>query len=238
MKKIISIFIISALAIGCAYSQVEIRGNYKGSQLHIVAQRTPGGGQDKIEKVEYAPLTQLEQKVASLQKQIESLRKELSNSKAEIGRSKRGQTANEKILSDSLQRVQQKMVQKERELNEMRTEVENLKVSLQKIQDINDSTIAALESQIEGLTIRSYQNNQKNKVKNYNYLSLNMELGAARFNNDCLRNDKWMKHISLDIQQLMITYTYYPTNEIPVAIKTGIGLSMYHSRASYFSEGR
>lgn len=238
MKKIISIFVFSVLVFSCMQAQVEIKGSYKGSQLYIRAQRMPGGGQDRIERLEYAPLTKLEQQVASLQKQVETLKKEQNATKAENERLKRGQKSDNKTVSDSLLRVQQRLVQKERQLNDMRMEIENLKKELQKMQTINDSTIAALENQIEGLTLRTHQTKQVKQGQNSSFFSFGMELGTARFQNEYLKDNKWWRPVQLGVQQLQATYTYYPMEDLPIAIKTGIGFSMYHSKASYYSEGQ
>ena len=236
MKKIISIFVFSVLVLSCIQAQVEIKGSYKGSQLYIRAQRMPGGGQDRIEKVEYAPLTKLEQQVASLQKQVETLKKEQNATKAENERLKRGQKSDNKAVSDSLQRVQQRLVQKERQLNEMRMEVENLKKELQKMKTINDSTIAALENQIEGLTLRTHQTKQVNPGQNSSFFSFGMELGTARFQNEYLKDSRWWRPVQLGVQQLQVTYTYYPMEDLPIAIRAGLGFSVYHSKASYYGQ--
>jgi len=229
MKKIIVLLLISFFAANYLSAQVVIKGDYKGGTLYVRAQRT--GGKDLIEEVRYAPLTRLENDVASLKKQMDDLKKKYNKIKAENDRLKRD-PSNTKDLSDSLQQVQQRLAQKEEQLNNMKVEVENLNKKLKEMETLNDSSIAVLEKQVEDLTLRIHS-----KPQNGNYISLDMELGAARFQNEYLSNSKWSRPVTLSPQRFSVTYTYYFSPQKPMALKAGLAFGSYHSRATYYSEG-
>ncbi len=239
MKKIVCLAFLTIFLSTFLYAQddVKIKGTYNGSPITVIAVRSPKGGDDVIRKVSYPKLDMLEREVENLKRQKKDLEKQKNQLAAEnekLKKSKPTKADNSKAVTDSLQQVTKRLALKEEQANAMRAEVERLKKELQNMQEINEENVAAMQSRIDNLELKV-----KRKGKNTDFVSLGMELGTSRFNNQIIKRDKdnWSQPLNIQLQRTEATYTHYFQHDMPIAIRTGLGISLLGTHVSYHGTG-
>lgn len=238
MKRIISLILISIVATLSLHAQgdntVIIKGTYKGNAIYLKGNRTPSG--TIVKQLDYKPLTALEQEVERLKSQKNQLEKQKNQLAAENERLKKNKpTKNDAVntaVNDSLEQVTKRLKQKEEQANAMRTEIESLKNELQAAQTVNETTVNQLEERIKGLQLQV-----KRKGSNTDFLLVQMEVGVPRLSNSIIAEEVWSQPVNIQIQGFRAAYAHYFTSTLPIAIKAGVGLGMYDSRASFHANG-
>lgn len=233
MKLVKVFFTIAMIAVYVALpaQEVKIKGKYKGQKISLTATRTPQG--DVVTSLSYELQTKLENEVSELKRQKSSLEKEKKNLESELKKGNRGNCKDvEERLStceSKLSNAEDRLRTKESELESARKELSEIKIRLDNVKTTNRDTINKLLSEIKQLKIIG-----NGGGFNGNAIGLSAAFGIDFMSNSQTKSSPWKRDVSA-AQQFELTYTWYFSKTKPVALRTGLGMTIARGDVSFVS---
>jgi hypothetical protein len=129
-------------------------------------------------------------------------------------------------LQEQLDAVKLSLQEKTNQSDSIQRELQRLRTELMQCKRINRDTVRRLLGEME-----SMQSEMKKGSENLNGIALNMAFGIDRMSNERTSSSPWTLGIS-SIQQFELEYMHYVSRQTPVAVKTGLGLSLLRGNAS------
>ena len=217
--------LLMALHTAVSAQEVKIKGRYNGQKIEVSATRTPQG--DIITKLSYAPLTKLESDVNALKNQVSKLESDKKTLEKKIKEGCKSVQADLDKCNAELNTATARLSEKEQEVKRTNDSLSSLRKELERVKSANKDTIQALLAKISKSPV-------SDKGQNRNGIGLSACIGFDIMGNSQTRSDLWSRGISA-AQQFELTYIHYFSKTKPVALKTGIGFSIYRGNASFSS---
>lgn len=215
MKKYSLLAILFVTLAFNAAAQIEIKGTYKygsrNEKIHVKA--IPSNSGDQVVKLEFAPLTRLENEVKELRSSEARLRKELE-------RYKNGNlnSNSDKInaLQDSIVSLQRQISIKDNQLNELKGDLNYLRTTIAECMKQSADSIRTLLAEINNLKLSSVK-----PSFNRDAVIVGGGINISKLSNNGIKDDSWTVGLPTG-KEFELSWLHYFSQTSPVAIRVGV----------------